>query len=142
MGLTVKKMGQVGLPSIIIDSTERDSMSENNANWLYETTEEGDAGDGYYYKISGNKIKVRQSLIDILKKVFDNPSLLKEHSEKSKQYVEDNYSMEKQVNILIDRAINSEFAGCNFPFYRRSIFLRYVYYAAYRLNKFAKKYKY
>ncbi len=138
MGLTVKKMGQVGLPSIIIDSTERGSIQESNANWLYETTEEGDAGDGYYYKISGNRIKVRKSLFEILQKVIDNPSLLIKHSEKSKQYVDDNYSMKKQVNVLINRAINSEFAGCNFPFYRRSIFIRYAYYAAYKLNKIAK----
>jgi hypothetical protein len=140
MGLTVKKMGQVGLPSIIIDSTERGSMPENNANWLYETTEEGDAGDGYYYKISGGKINVRKPLFEILQNVIDNPSLLKKHSEKSKQYVEDNYSMKKQVDFLIHRVTNSEFVGCDFPFFRRSIFLRYAYYVAYKLNKIAKNF--
>ena len=49
MGLTVKKMAQIGLPAIVIDSVDKEFKNEIKCEWLFNT-KNGDAGDGYYLK--------------------------------------------------------------------------------------------
>lgn len=126
MGLTVKKMAQVGLPSIVIDSFERRNNYSQNSNWLYDTIK-GDAGDGYYCKMAERPIDSRKTLIDLLDDVFKNPQNLSVHSQKCLSYVNEYYSFEKQTKAIIDTAIESKFAGSSYPIYRKNRFLRFAY---------------
>lgn len=126
MGLTVKKMAQVGLPSIIIDSFERGQAYIKNANWLFDTSE-GDAGDGYYFNIAGHELKQRKKLIELLEEVTINPCLLSQYSIRCKEFVDEHYSFERQSKAIIQTAVNSTFAGLNLPIYRRNFVIRIAY---------------
>ena len=126
MGLTVKKMAQVGLPSIVIDSFERGQAYIKNANWLFDTSE-GDAGDGYYFNIAGHELKQRKKLIELLEEVTINPCLLSQYSIRCKEFVDEHYSFERQSKAIIQTAVNSTFAGLNLPIYRRNFVIRIAY---------------
>lgn len=126
MGLTVKKMAQVGLPTIVIDSFERGQAYIKNANWLFDTSE-GDAGDGYYFNIAGHELKQRKKLIELLEEVTMNPCLLSQYSIRCKEFVDEHYSFERQSKAIMQTAINSTFAGLNFPIYRRNFATRIAY---------------
>ena len=126
MGLTVKKMGQVGLPAIVIDSFEKERKHNKNSNWLFETAE-GDAGDGYYYEVANKVIENRKELFDLLNEVFETPSLLNKYSIKCINYVAKHYSFEKQIQAVIDTCKNSTFYADDYPVYRRNFALRILY---------------
>jgi len=126
MGLTVKKMAQVGLSSIIIDSFDKLSNHERNANWLFDTSE-GDAGCGYYFKIAGKEIKQRKKLDELIEEIINNKCLLIQYSERCKNFVEAYYSFEQQAKAIINTAINSTFVGLDYPIYRRNIIIRVIY---------------
>ncbi len=133
MGLTVKKMAQVGLPSIVIDMFENIAEYNKNANWLFETTE-GDAGNGYYFKIAGHELKQRKKLEELLEEVIMNPCVLSQYSIKCKEFVDEYYSFDKQSKAIIDTVKNSTFAGINYPVYRRNFAIR-VSYSVYKKIK-------
>lgn len=126
MGLTVKKMAQVGLPAIVIDSFESGSNHYKNCNWLFDTSE-GDAGDGYYYKIANEVIGNRQELSGVIANVLENPHLLELYSTKCLEYVNKYYTFEKQVQAILETAKNSTFYAGDFPVFRRSFILRKIY---------------
>ncbi|MCA1010722.1 glycosyltransferase [Halobacillus halophilus] len=126
MGLTVKKMAQVGLPSIVIDSFTNDSNHKKNSNWIFDT-KEGDAGDGYYYKIAGSELIQRKELYSVLGEVFNRPEILQDYSVKSLNFVNKHYSFEDQMNIFLKKLEESSFNGGDFPFFRRNIFYRLIY---------------
>lgn len=126
MGLSVKKMGQVGVPAIVIDSVDKEHLDWLKADWLFNT-KEGDAGDGYYFHLAGKEIEGRKDLYDLLNEVFSKPLLLIDYSKKCINYVNENYSEEKQIQQIINCAMSSEFCGINYPIYRRNIFLRIIY---------------
>ena len=126
MGLTVKKMAQVGLPSIVIDMFDNIEEYNKNANWLFETSE-GDAGNGYYFKIAGQELKQRKKLEEILEEVIMNPCILSQYSIKCKEFVDEYYSFDKQSKAIVDTVKNSTFAGIKYPVYRRNLALRIAY---------------
>lgn len=125
MGLTVKKMGQVGLPAIVIDSFEDDTLHEKNCNWLFDT-HEGDAGDGYYFRLAGKEIENRKVLYDLLSEVATNPKRLEQYSKRCIEYVNTYYSAERQIKKILFTAKNSQFAGENYPVFRKNIGIRLV----------------
>jgi len=126
MGLSVKKMAQAGLPSIIIDSFEKKVPHPNNSNWLFNTTE-GDAGDGYYFKIAGKELSSRRPLIELFQEVVEAPRKIEIYSARCIEYVEKYYSAEKQFAKLIEQANASEFCGERYPIYRVNIIYRYLF---------------
>lgn len=126
MGLSVKKMAQVGIPSIVIDSVGPKDDHPKNSNWLFDT-KEGDAGDGYYYRIANNSIENRESLHDLLERVFSNPSLLKGYGDLSFNYVNEFYSFEKQVNAIIHGAKTSNFFAEDYPVFKRKKYEYLIY---------------
>lgn len=126
MGLSVKKMGQIGVPAIVIDSVDKEHLDWLKADWLWNTAE-GDAGDGYYFHLAGKEIKGRKDLYDLLNEIFDHPLLLNNYSKKCIDYVKKNYSEEKQIQEMINCAMNSNFCGIDYPIYRRNIFFRIMY---------------
>ncbi|WP_342433475.1 glycosyltransferase [Neobacillus sp. FSL H8-0543] len=134
MGLTVKKMAQVGLPAIVVDSFEIETEHKKNCNWLFDTSE-GDAGDGYYYRIANEVIKNRQELSDVLSEVIENPYLLEEYSKRCLEYVEKYYSFEKQVQAILETAMNSTFFADDYPIFRRNIIFRFMYRVYKRLGR-------
>ena len=125
MGLTVKKMGQVGLPSIVIDSFEPGQEHKQNANWLFDTSE-GDAGDGYYFKIAEKTIPNRKELFDLLNEIVSNPTKLELYSNKCIHYVKESYSFDKQIQAILTTAHETEFYGKSYPIYRRNFFIRSI----------------
>lgn len=125
MGLTVKKMGQVGLPSIVIDSFEPDVEHNKNANWLFETSE-GDAGDGYYFRIAEKTIPNRKELFDLLNEIASDPAKLELYSNKCIHHVKENYSFDKQIQAILTTAQETKFYGKSYPIYRRNFFVRSI----------------
>ena len=138
MGLSVKKMGQVGLPSIVIDSVDKEHSNWLKADWLFNT-KEGDAGDGYYFHIAGKKIEGRKDLYELLDEVFKEPLLLNDYSKRCLDYVNENYSEGKQIEKIINRVLGSQFCGINYPIYRRNICLRLMYRLYKNLNRLLKR---
>ncbi|MBU3178171.1 hypothetical protein KPL47_17730 [Clostridium estertheticum] len=136
MGLSVKKMGQVGVPAIVIDSVDKEHIDWLKADWLFNT-KEGDAGDGYYFHIAGKGIEGRKSLYELLDEVFKQPLLLNDYSKKCMCYVKENYSEERQIQQIVNCVINSKFSGINYPIYHRNMILRIIYrsYQKYKLVK-------
>jgi glycosyltransferase involved in cell wall biosynthesis len=126
MGLSVKKLAQVGLPSIVIDSVDKKNVEKIKAEWLFKTTE-GDAGDGFYFQMVGKPLENRHYLIDLLNEIIDNPHLVGIYGRKSREFVIDNYSQEKQINNFILCSNSSRFYGVGYKVYRRNVFFRMLF---------------
>jgi hypothetical protein len=139
MGLTIKKMAQVGLPSIIIDSFDKIKYHKKNANWLFNGLK-GDAGDGYYCKIANNELDNRNELFNVLEKVIENPNLLQMYSKKCLLYVQNNYSIDVQVSKIIKLIKLSSFKGKNYPIYQENWLIRRMYYLYKKAKKTLKRF--
>ncbi|CAH2716745.1 hypothetical protein BACCIP111895_03933 [Neobacillus rhizosphaerae] len=126
MGLSVKKMAQVGLPSIVIDSVDNKNIDKLKAEWLFNTFE-GDAGDGYYFEMVGQPLNNRHQLMELLSEVINNQHLLEVYSRRSREFVEENYSQDKQIESFISCSNKSLFRGIGQKIYRRNILLRVLF---------------
>lgn len=126
MGLSVKKMAQVGLPAIVIDSVDSKNLKYLKTQWLFETNM-GDAGDGYYFIQAGKEIEGRISLYKLLEKIIEDTSILEEYSYRCKKYVQENYSQEKQVKSLIKAVEDSRLSVKEIEIYREPIYMRIIY---------------
>jgi len=116
MGVTVKQMGFAGLPSILIDSLSERYEGENNCTWVFDI-DTGDDGDGLYYQVMKKPLKNRKPLLELLCEVVDHPSLLNEYSKKCKEYIEKNYSYDKQYDIITKRVLSSTFDSSKIEIY-------------------------
>lgn len=126
MGLSVKKMAQVGLPAIVIDSAPKSRLDLLKCDWLFNTTD-GDAGDGYYFEITGKKIDGRKRLIDLLEEILNDRELINIYSKKSYEYVRENYDESIQTEKIIKLVKDSKFINSNYEIYIRNCLEKYTY---------------
>lgn len=105
MGASVLKMAQLGLPSILIDSANEKNKDKIKANWVCDTF--NDAGDNFYWELSGNKKRNRRELFDILIEVLNNENLLAEYKEKCKNYVNEIYASDSNIEKIINEIIKT-----------------------------------
>lgn len=125
MGLTVKNMADCALPSILIDSIDDINIEKKSCIWFFDS-EIDDSGDGYYYEVSGGA-NMKETLRAILIPILDGKTLLSEVSMKSKEFFDQNYSMQKNIPNFKKLLMSSQFNGTNYGIFRRPFFLRVVY---------------
>ncbi|WP_270446802.1 hypothetical protein [Fusobacterium varium] len=119
MGTSVLRMAQFGLASILVDSVNKKNKKYLKAEWVFNTF--NDAGDNFYWELTGHKKTNRKDLEEILQTVINNKELLKQYQVKSKEYVKEKYSLENNFRDIFLEISNTKLEFLQLKIFEKSI---------------------